>query len=112
MWLRFKQNLWKFIAEDVPLITIRQQKYKRYVPKHIKHLIYQKKKVWKLYKLTKNLQLKNLFKRHCNDCKSAIKNFNRQELEQLCKSTNTKPFFSFTIKKIGRQKQKIEIKDL
>ena len=54
MWLCFKQNLWKVIVEDVPLITIRQQKYKCYVPKNIKHLIYKKKKVWKLYKLTKN----------------------------------------------------------
>ena len=42
MWLCFKQNLWKVIAEDVPLITIRQQKYKLYVPKHIKHFIYEK----------------------------------------------------------------------
>ena len=45
MWLCFKQNLWKVIAEDVPLINIRQQKYKRYIPKHIKHLIYKKKRV-------------------------------------------------------------------
>ena len=34
-----------------------------------------------------------------------------QELEQLCKSTNTKLIFNF-IKKNGRQKQKIESKDL
>ena len=43
--LCFKQNLWKVIAEDVPLITIRQQIYKRYVPKHIKHIINKKKKI-------------------------------------------------------------------
>ena len=65
-----------------------------------------------MYKLTKNPKFKNLFKRHCNDCKLAIKNFNRKELEQLCKSKNTKPFFNFINKKIGRQKQKTEIKDL
>ena len=33
-------------------------------------------------------------------------------MEQLCKPTNTKPFFHFVNKKIGRQKQKIEIKEL
>ena len=33
-------------------------------------------------------------------------------MEQLCKSKNTKPFFNVINKKIGRQKQKIEIKDL
>ena len=50
--------------------------------------------------------------RYCNECKLVIKKFNMQELKQLCKSTNTKPFFHFINKKIGRQKQKIEIKDL
>ena len=39
MLLCFKQNLRKVIVENVPLITIRQQQHKRYVPKHIKHLI-------------------------------------------------------------------------
>ena len=57
MWLCFKQNLWKVIAEDVPLITIRHRKYKRYMPKYIKYLI-SKEKNWKLYKLTKILKLK------------------------------------------------------
>ena len=63
-------------------------------------------------KLNKSEHAIFMYKKAYKECKEAYKKSYISELDNICKQNNTKSFFNFINKKIGREKTPIMLKDL
>ena len=49
---------------------------------------------------------RHVYKNICKEYKMAVKKFNIENVKKLCKNKNTKSFFNFINKKLGRENPK------
>ncbi len=82
----------------------------RHIPKRIKRLLSKKKIIWRKMKLTNSPDMKVKFKEICNICKQELRAYHRKKIDFVCKQKNTKHFYNFINKRLGRITSPITLK--
>ena len=89
----------------------RKKSLKLYLPKHIKNLLNKKKFFWMKWKWDKTDENKKVFNHISKVCSKALFDFNKDKVDKLSNSKNTKGFYSYVNNKIGKMKVPVTLKD-
>ena len=111
IYIIFKQTLFDGKKLYVPKNHLKTKKHKHSILKCIKKMINRKNNLWRLFRRTKNEDLKIRYKEQLIACSLALQNYIVNKVKFLCKNRNKKNLFKYVNKTMGREKPPIPLKD-